>query len=263
MVGTTTPPKQLKAGDMTRKAATGAARGHRRAARSHPARAKELMAVALDLFSRRDYADVTIKDIANAVGVNTALIYYYFDNKEHLFQAMLRHAVERALESYRRLQERHTDPVGLISAWFDTHIQLFEPIRQLVKIMLDYSVLPTANRSVVDEIIRQFYEEERKILSVSVRRGKALGLFRNVDPEITAKLVSTHLDGIMVRSMIHRDFDIPRAIEEFESLFWEHLGSKPVRGTAGRGRRRPGRGEGLRGQAGGRPRNGRQQPYPS
>lgn len=267
MVGTTVASRKRKAGNVSGKAAMGGARGRAAPGRSYPPRAQELMAVALGLFSRRDYADVTIKDIANAVGVNTALIYYYFDNKEHLFQAMLRHAVERALESYRTLQERHTDPVGLISAWFRTHIQLYEPIRQLVKIMLDYSVLPTANRSVVDEIIRRFYEEERKILSVSVRRGTALGLFGDVDPEITAKLVSTHLDGIMVRSMIHRDFDIPRAIEEFESLFWRHLGCDPVSRAGGRRRPRPSREGGLRGQAdrraGGRARNGRHAPYAS
>lgn len=223
---------------MTRKTATNAARNRRTAAKDYPSRAKELLAAALDLFSRRDYADVTIKDIASALGINTALIYYYFDSKEHLFEAMLRNAVEQALANYRRLQERHADPVGLISAWFDTHIQLYEPIRQLVKIMLDYSVLPTANRSVVDEVIRRFYDEERRILSVSLRRGKALGLFGDIDPDVTAKLVSTHLDGIMVRSMIHRDFDIPRAIEEFESLFWDHLSFSPVSGTmASRSRR--------------------------
>lgn len=222
------------------------------------------MAVALDLFSRRDYADVTIKDIANAVGVNTALIYYYFDNKEHLFQAMLRHAVEQALENYRKLQERHADPVGLISAWFDTHIQLFEPIRQLVKIMLDYSVLPTANRAVVDEVIRHFYDEERRILSISLRRGQGLGLFKDIDPDVTAKLVSTHLDGIMVRSMIHRNFDVPGAIEEFEGLFWKHLGCDPVSRTvagkpAGQARDAARQHGGRR--AGGRPRNGRPTAY--
>jgi AcrR family transcriptional regulator len=263
--GSNEPPDGAKDSDMTRKAASDSAREQRSAGETHPARAQELMDVALDLFSRRDYADVTIKDIANAVGVNTALIYYYFQNKEHLFQAMLRHAVERALDTYRRLQERHADPVALISAWFDTNIELFEPIRQLVKIMLDYSVLPTANRAVVDEVIRQFYDEELRLLSVNLRRGRALGLFKDVDPETTAKLVSTHLDGIMVRSMIHRDFDIPRAIEEFEALFWRHLGYEPASRSAAVRRKRSVRAGGLHGDAGrgtgGRARNGRQLPY--
>lgn len=211
---------------------------------AYPARAEELMAIALELFARRDFADVTIKDIGNAAGVNTALIYYYFDSKEDLFQATLRHAVAQTLDRYRRLQERYTDPVGLIHAWFDTHVQLFEPIRQLVKIMLDYAVLPTAKRTVVDDVIRRFYDEERKIISESVRRGMAVGLFKPVDPDAMAKLVSTYLDGIMVRSMIHRNFDTPRAIKEFEQMFWGNLGYRPDKpggpdaGGRGDGRRR-------------------------
>ncbi|MEX2201229.1 MAG: TetR/AcrR family transcriptional regulator, partial [Dongiaceae bacterium] len=165
----------------------------------------------------------TIKDIAKAAGVNTALIYYYFDNKEDLFRATLDHAVERALENYRRLGERHSDPVDLISDWFDNHSELSEPIRQLVKIMLDYRTARTQLR-VIDDIIKQFYDEECQIISESVRRGIAMGVFRPVDPEQAANLASTHLDGIMVRSMIHRNLDVIGAIAALKELFFEHLG---------------------------------------
>ncbi len=61
-------------------------------------RAIELTATALDLFAERDFASVTIKDIANACGVNTALIYYYFTNKEDLFRATIENAITEALE---------------------------------------------------------------------------------------------------------------------------------------------------------------------
>jgi AcrR family transcriptional regulator len=129
-----------------------------------PQRARELMMAALGLFARRDFSAVTIKDIAKVAGVNTALIYYYFDNKEDLFRATLDYAVERALENYRRLGERHSDPVDLINDWFDNHAELSEPIRELVKIMLDYRTARTQLR-VVDDIINLFYDEECRIIS--------------------------------------------------------------------------------------------------
>jgi len=188
-----------------------------------PQRARELMIAALGLFAGRDFSAVTIKDIAKAAGVNTALIYYYFDNKEDLFRATLDYAVERALENYRRLGERHSDPVDLISDWFDNHAELSEPIRQLVKIMLDYRTARTQIR-VIDDIIKQFYDEECRIISESVQRGIALGVFRPVDPEQAANLASTHLDGIMVRSMIHRNLNVVGAIAALKELFFEHLG---------------------------------------
>ncbi len=195
-----------------------------------PQRARELMMAALGLFARRDFSAVTIKEIAKVAGVNTALIYYYFDNKEDLFRATLDYAVERALENYRRLGERHSDPVDLISDWFDNHAELSEPIRELVKIMLDYRTARTQLR-VVDDIINLFYDEECRIISESVRRGIAMGVFRKVDPEAAATIASTHLDGIMVRSMIHRDLDMVAAIAQLKTLFFEHLGYGATSGS--------------------------------
>ena len=87
-------------------------------------RAEELMAVALELFSQRDYASVTIKDIASACGVNTALIYYYFENKEDLFRSAIEYAVSQALENYRRLGEKHDDPVDLMRDWLRNNVEL-------------------------------------------------------------------------------------------------------------------------------------------
>jgi AcrR family transcriptional regulator len=188
-----------------------------------PDRAEELLAAALELFAKQDFAAVTIKDIANSIGVNTALIYYYFDDKSDLFRASLEYSVEQALANYRRLGERHSDPVDLISDWFDNNIELATPIRQLLKIMLDHSTSRIGNR-VVDAVIKQFYDEERSILSSAIRRGIEQGVFHRVDPERAALMASTHLDGIMVRSLIHRDFDIRAAMNDLKALFWEHLG---------------------------------------
>jgi len=197
----------------------------RRRGRALPQRATELMAAALELFANEDFAAVTIKDIGNALGVNTALIYYYFDDKADLFGASLEYAVEQALANYRRLRERHSDPVDLIADWFDNHIELAKPIRQLVKIMLDYST-SQKQKGVVDAVIKQFYDEETSILSSTIRQGIKLGVFRPVDPERAAHIASTYLDGIMVRSMIHKDLDIAAAMKDLKSLFWEHLGHR-------------------------------------
>ena len=190
-----------------------------------PDRATELMAAALELFSAHDFSDVTIKDIGSSIGVNTALIYYYFDDKADLFRASLEYAVDQALDNYRRLKERHSDPVDLISDWFDNHIELAKPIRQLVKIMLDYSTSQT-QRGVVDAVIRQFYDEECSILSSAIERGIELGVFRPVDPMRAANIASTYLDGIMVRSLIHKTLNIPAAMKDLKMLFWEHLGHR-------------------------------------
>ncbi len=186
-------------------------------------RAVELTVTALDLFAERDFASVTIKDIANACGVNTALIYYYFENKEDLFRATIENAITEALENYTNLRKRHDDPVDLINDWFDTNLELSGSIRKLVKVMLDYSGSRISISS-IDSEINNFYDVERSILSDSIRRGIEQGIFHAADPDRLALFVSTHLDGIMVAAMIRKDFNLDTAMADLREILWFHLG---------------------------------------
>ena len=186
-------------------------------------RAKELTATSLNLFAERDFASVTIKDIANECGVNTALIYYYFENKEDLFRATNQNAITDALENYTSLRNRHTNPVDLISDWFDTNLKLSVPIRKLVKIMLDYSG-SRMNISSIDQQVKNFYYIEHSILSDSIRQGIDQGIFNAVEHDRLALFVSIHLDGVMVASMIRKDFNLSEAMTDLREILWLHLG---------------------------------------
>ncbi|WP_433246883.1 TetR/AcrR family transcriptional regulator [Streptosporangium sp. CA-135522] len=55
-------------------------------------RREELMAAALELFSKRDAEDVSIDDVASAAGASRALVYHYFGGKQELYVAALRSA---------------------------------------------------------------------------------------------------------------------------------------------------------------------------
>ncbi|MER5648043.1 TetR/AcrR family transcriptional regulator [Streptosporangium sp. NPDC002524] len=55
-------------------------------------RREELMAAALELFSRHDAEYVSIDDVASAAGASRALVYHYFGGKQELYVAALRSA---------------------------------------------------------------------------------------------------------------------------------------------------------------------------
>ena len=46
------------------------------------------------LFLRKNYADVTMEDIAEAAGVTKGAVYHHFDNKESLYVAMMQWALK-------------------------------------------------------------------------------------------------------------------------------------------------------------------------
>ena len=63
------------------------------------------------LFARRGFRSTTIKAIAAAAGVNTALLYYYFPDKQGLYRAVLERAFGGLIsEGESRLAGRAATP---------------------------------------------------------------------------------------------------------------------------------------------------------
>src|SRR5580658_367760 len=88
-------------------------------------RIERMLDSALDLFSKQHYATVTTREIAATCGVNVALIYYYFKNKDVLFHAVIKHAIDQALSNYKRRTRDVKDPVEALDEWFQVNLELF------------------------------------------------------------------------------------------------------------------------------------------
>ncbi|MBX9861441.1 MAG: TetR/AcrR family transcriptional regulator [Hyphomicrobium sp.] len=189
-------------------------------------RRQEILSAALKLFSERDYSAITIKDIAQLAQVNTSLLYYYYADKEALFRAALEEAVGAAMRNYAEIASKHSEPVDLIDDWFQMHVELTSDIRRLVKILIDYSSSSSQTR-VLDDVVSKFYDVETEVLSKAIRRGQRLGLFNNVSPQTAAMFASMHLDGVMVRSIIQPQLNVPAAIAAFRTAFWAYVGYDP------------------------------------
>lgn len=185
-------------------------------------REEEFLHAALKLFAKRNFASVTIKDIAQSLGVNTGLIYYYFKNKTDLFRAAIAFAVENAFANMRTLEESHSDPAGLLSAWLNNHVDKYAEIHRFVKIALDFRGSHEGNPE-IEATIASFYTKERELLSRAIRQGIAQGLFRPVDPVRTANFISTYLDGCMVRSVILQDFNLKVSVGDLHRQVLEML----------------------------------------
>jgi TetR/AcrR family transcriptional regulator, upper aerobic nicotinate degradation pathway regulator len=191
--------------------------------RPSPGRVDNFLATSLDLFAERNFASVTIKDIAKALGVNPALIYYYFDSKTDLFRATIERAVARAFENVRALEDRSADPATIIAAWLANHVNKYDEIHRFVKIALDFRSSHDGDPAIADAI-EAFYVEERRLLSKVIRDGVRQGLFRAVHPGRLAQFISTYLDGCMVRSVILSDFDLKGAVRDLHRRVLEMLG---------------------------------------
>lgn len=191
-----------------------------------------LLDIALELFARKDFKAVSIKELAKASGVSTSLIYYYFENKRHLFDAAAEHAIREALTSYRNMVRRHRSPVDRINDWFQVNVAMQDSLRFLSRIMFNYAGNSGETGLVEDKVV-EFYDFERGLLAEGIARGIAEGLFRRVDPARLARFVSIHLDGIFHASMVQRDLNLAGEVEDLKNALWQMLGYEERSGRTG------------------------------
>ncbi|MGX1271564.1 TetR/AcrR family transcriptional regulator [Streptomyces phaeoluteigriseus] len=71
-----------------------------------------ILAAAREEFSERGYEKSTVRGIAKAAGVDSALVHHYFGTKEQVFEAAVEVAVAPALEASAAVADAPLDQVG-------------------------------------------------------------------------------------------------------------------------------------------------------
>lgn len=108
------------------------ARKPRRKAEQRAESLEQLLDAAEELFSQHGFYGVTIKDIADKVGVHKSLVHYYFTDKQAVFdQVMARRAPVtsgrrmEALDAYAAEVGDKPTVEGALRAFLDTDLELY------------------------------------------------------------------------------------------------------------------------------------------
>src|SRR5262249_15680194 len=91
-------------GDMSRQQTTVAVTGREQT------RARELQRAAAELFFSKGYEATTIREIAQALGIKSASIYYHWENKEAILFALSRSTMEQLAAGVRSELEPEATP---------------------------------------------------------------------------------------------------------------------------------------------------------
>lgn len=93
---------------------------------------RQILDAAEYLFSRRGLYGVTLKDVAQRVGVHTSLLHYYFADKKELFDAVFARRAEVTTERRMRMLDEYTEACagkptveGALRAFLDTDLDLY------------------------------------------------------------------------------------------------------------------------------------------
>lgn len=91
--------------------------------------AAKIMQAATKLFAQENFNAVSIKQIAAASGVNSALISYYFGGKKNLYQEVLYTEADKFLKLQETIRSRMESPLSRLHSYVDSiaEMQLKQP----------------------------------------------------------------------------------------------------------------------------------------
>lgn len=146
----------------------------------------QIVKAARDVFSRYGYKKTTLDDIASSLYRVKSSLYYYFNSKEDLFQAVITYEAERARKIIYAAVDLETTPEAKIRTYFQTILTFLNETVNYYKLMQEeiIDVMSSSN-----EIKVEHSQETKTFISTMLKAGIADGSFTVDDVDETTEAI--------------------------------------------------------------------------
>jgi AcrR family transcriptional regulator len=147
-------------------------------------REREIIDVAARIFHKQGYADTSVQDVADAVGILKGSLYYYIDSKEDLLFRVLEEVHEDAQSILDQVEAMDAPPLERLAEYLRKHVAY--NTGNLTKVAVyyhDFSLLSAERRKT---IIEQRHKFERFVVGL-IKEAQEEG---TVSEAVDAKLAA-------------------------------------------------------------------------
>lgn len=151
-----------------------------------------ILKIAQDIFSRYGYKKTTLDDIANAVRKGKSSLYYYFESKEDLFQAVILKEVDVLRRELEKVVMRNTDPVEKLREYILTKLTTFRGLANF------YHALENDVTAIefIENIKNKYQQEEIRMIKRILIEGVRKNTFEVKDFTLAAIGITTAIKGL-------------------------------------------------------------------
>jgi AcrR family transcriptional regulator len=161
-------------------------------------RRQAILEAAWRLVAERGYHHVRVQDIARLCGTSTGAVHYYFPGKEDVLREALHYSVDKAFERQGSQLRQIVDARKQLLALIEMQLPTGGQIRDEWSIWLQFwaeAALNPALRTVHNAFYARWIDAVVRI----VRRGQKQGVFREVDPAVFARHLTSATDGAAIQ----------------------------------------------------------------
>ncbi len=166
--------------------------------RGKQARRNAILEAAWPLIAERGYHHVRVQDIAAICGTSTGTIHYYFPEKDDVLREALRYCVDQAFNRQGEVLRQIDNARKRLLALIEMQLPVGAQVRNEWSIWLQFWSETCLNPE-LRAVHNDFYDRWLDAVVKTVRRGQRQGIFRDTDPTVFAKLLTSATDGAAIK----------------------------------------------------------------
>ena len=149
-------------------------------------RKEKILAAAGELFARKGFAGTTTKELAQAAGINEALLFRHFGNKEEMYWAVLEQRCKLG-EGRRRMERRIEEGQGDFELFAGIAQDILARHRETPELMRLFLFSALESHSLSDRLFRTYSAHFYETLAAHIEKRKREGVFRDIDSLLAAR----------------------------------------------------------------------------
>lgn len=150
----------------------------------HDEKKEKLLQAATALFAAEGYDRVSIRQIADTAGVNSAMISYYFGGKQGLYEAVI-HSQLTPVEAFVEEDMSHLDPRDVVRRYAERMLRIHQSQPHLLSYIFRELTLPASSEASYFQTVGP---KLFGLLSSALARGVEEGIFRQ-DLDVSAATI--------------------------------------------------------------------------
>lgn len=156
----------------------------------------QILSAAKQVFGKFGYNKTTLDDVANAVGMKKASLYYYYDSKEELFRDAIKSETDEFVNELEKKVFEEKDFYNRLTTFIRTRLNYLQRLMNLHNLTVS-SILEF--RPISEMLYREFFDKQIQIVTKILSDGIMAGELKNIAPERSANIILGAIESIATK----------------------------------------------------------------
>jgi TetR/AcrR family transcriptional regulator len=154
-------------------------------------------------FGHYGLTKTTMNEIALDIGMSKACLYYYFPDKENLFEAVVKKEQDEFIVEINKLIKPSAEGPLLLKQYFKKRLFYFQSFLNLAKLKSDFLM----NKPICAKMFNDFRKKEVELVNSIIQIGIEGKYFRKVNSQEYSEFLISLMQGIRMVAMKNKEVE--------------------------------------------------------